>query len=223
MPGIYIHIPFCKKACSYCDFHFSVSDQRLPAMIDSISKELVLQKDYLGKDQLITSIYFGGGTPSLISESELENILNTIHTHYTVSDKAEITLEANPDDITSHKLEILKQAGINRLSIGVQSFSDENLKFMNRAHDGKMALEAVNKSSEAGFDNITIDLIYGLPGMTISNWEDTINKTLELPVNHISCYNLTVEQNTLLNKWIKDKKVILPDEDEVTAQFKLLT
>ncbi len=211
--GLYIHIPFCKQACHYCDFHFSTSVKKKGELVDMLCKELVLRKNEL-PDNVIETIYFGGGTPSLLSAEELKQIFDTIHSNFQVSDDAEITLEANPDDLSIKKLEVLKVSGINRLSIGVQSFFEEDLKLMNRAHNEKEALESIQMAKEY-FDNISIDLIYGIPGMTEERWRENLRIALDLNLPHFSCYALTVEPNTALKKFI-EKGIIKPVDDEAS-------
>ncbi|MCJ7758434.1 MAG: radical SAM family heme chaperone HemW [Gillisia sp.] len=221
-PGgaLYIHIPFCKQACHYCDFHFSTSVKKKGELVDMLCKELVLRKNEL-PDNVIETIYFGGGTPSLLIAEELKQIFDTIHSNFQVSDDAEITLEANPDDLSIEKLEVLKVSGINRLSIGVQSFFEEDLKLMNRAHNAKEALGSIQMAKKY-FDNISIDLIYGIPGMTEERWRENLRIALDLNLPHFSCYALTVEPNTALKKFI-EKGVIKPVDDEAAkAHFEIL-
>ncbi len=218
--GIYIHIPFCKQACYYCDFHFSTSVKKKGELVDMLCKELELRKvEMPGKE--VQTIYFGGGTPSLLNAGELKQIFDTIYSNFQVSDDAEITLEANPDDLTREKLELLKASKINRLSIGVQSFFEEDLKLMNRAHNASEALESIQMAKEY-FDNISIDLIYGIPDMSEQRWKRNIEIALELGLPHFSCYALTVEPNTALKKFI-DKGIIKPvDDDLAKAHFEIL-
>src|SRR5690554_1440037 len=222
--GIYIHIPFCKQACHYCDFHFSTSLKKKADLVNAICEELRLRKNELtGK---VKTIYFGGGTPSLLTSEELQQIFTAIQTNYTISENAEITLEANPDDLIdvglsavedlkSTKLAILKKAGINRLSIGIQSFFEEDLKLMNRAHYASEALNCI-KEAKKHFQNISIDLIYGIPGMTKERWIKNLKLALELDVPHLCCYALTVEPKTALKKFIE--KGIVPPVDEEAAK-----
>ena len=211
MSGIYIHIPFCKQACHYCDFHFSTSMKKKPQLVEMICKELVLRKDELPVKKIET-IYFGGGTPSLLTASELQQIFKTIHANYEIADNAEITLEANPDDLNEATLKMLHESSINRLSIGVQSFFEEDLKLMNRAHNATEALESIQIATKY-FDNISIDLIYGVPGMETERWKENLNIVLQLGVPHISSYALTVEPNTALKKFI-EKGLVKPVNDE---------
>ncbi len=218
--SLYIHIPFCKQACHYCDFHFSTSVKKKGELVNMICKEVFLRKNELS-DRQIQTIYFGGGTPSLLSAEELKQIFESIHSNFQVSDDAEITLEANPDDLSREKLVVLKGLGINRLSIGVQSFFEEDMKVMNRAHNAKEALASIQMAKEH-FDNISIDLIYGIPGMTEQRWRKNLRIALELNLPHFSCYALTVEHNTALKKFI-EKGIITPVDDEAAkAHFEIL-
>lgn len=218
--ALYIHIPFCKQACHYCDFHFSTSVKKKAELVNMLCKELVLRKDELPAKEVQT-IYFGGGTPSLLSSEELKKIFETIYSNFWVSEDAEITLEANPDDLSREKLEILYNSPINRLSIGVQSFFEEDLRLMNRAHNATEALESIQMAKEY-FDNISIDLIYGIPDMSEERWKRNIGIALELGLPHFSCYALTVEPNTALKKFI-EKGVIKPVDDEAAkAHFEIL-
>ena len=221
MAGIYIHIPFCKKACHYCDFHFSTSLKNKDAMVDAICKEIELRKDYVGTKE-ISTLYFGGGTPSLLNYSDIISIISKIKTHFVLTQDIEITLEANPDDLDKEKIAELKAAGINRLSIGVQSFFDEDLLLMNRSHTSEQAITAICEAKKAGFNNISIDLIYGLPNLTIERWKNNLQKAFELDVPHLSSYSLTVEKRTALYNFVQKKKIILPDESLVIEQFGLL-
>lgn len=222
MAGIYLHIPFCKQACHYCDFHFSTSLKNKEALLAAMSTEMVLRKEYL-KDQTIDTIYFGGGTPSLLSDQELVSLLGLICQQFEVAPDAEITLEANPDDLTKEKLQVYFKIGINRLSIGIQSFRDADLQWMNRAHSGAQAIDAVLNAKAAGFRNITIDLIYGLPGTTDHEWKNNLQVALTLDVPHISAYCLTVEPGTALGHWVKTKKVQAPEDAVGAAQFEIMT
>lgn len=216
MAGIYIHIPFCKQACHYCDFHFSTNQQIRSELVQSITKEIVMQKDYLGGESIQT-IYFGGGTPSLLEAHELQSILETILSVHTLQENAEITLEANPDDLNTSKLKEFSTIGINRLSIGIQSFHPELLTFLNRAHDSESAVTSFRKAREAGFNNISIDLIYGMPGESDEQWTSDIQQALALKPDHISCYALTIEEKTVFGKWSASGK-IKPAEDDTAAR-----
>lgn len=221
MAGIYLHIPFCKQACYYCNFHFSTSLLQQEAMVNSIVQEIALQKDYLAQEPVHT-IYFGGGTPSLLKEQELTALLLHLRATFAVAADAEITLEANPDDLTAEKLVQLKAAGINRLSIGVQSFHEEDLTWMNRAHNSRQALDCIKQAQDLGFQNITIDLIYGGPTLTNEGWEQNVKQAIALGVPHLSCYALTVEPGTALDHFIKKKKMAATDPDKAAQHFEML-
>lgn len=218
MAGIYIHIPFCKRACHYCDFHFITSLKYKEELLQAISKELHLQKEYLN-GETIETIYFGGGTPSLLNADELNRILAEITKLHKVYTGAEITLEANPDDLAREKLNALRQTDVNRLSIGIQSFFDEDLIWMNRAHRATEAESSVKRAQDTGFENITADLIYGYPLLTDQKWKHNIEKTFELDIPHISCYSMTVEPRTALASFIKNKKQPPMDEQQSAEQF----
>ncbi len=222
MAGIYIHIPFCKQKCTYCDFHFSTNFSTYRTnMLDCMLKELELRSVEL-KDEQIETIYFGGGTPSLLNSTEILAFIEKVKSLHQVSKTAEITLEANPDDISQSSILEWKNAGINRLSIGIQSFDNEDLTWMNRAHNSDESLKAVKICQEAGISNISIDLIYGLPNMDVNRWEKQLNLAISLNVSHISAYCLTVEEKTALHKLVETKK-ILPAENELQAlHFELL-
>ena len=221
MAGIYIHIPFCKQACNYCDFHFSTSMKMKSSFVKALVQEIELRKGDLGK-QVLSSIYIGGGTPSLLSSSELKVIFEKLKDCFTICSDAEITLEANPDDLTFEKIQDLKLIPINRLSIGVQSFRDEDLKFMNRAHSGTDALQSIKMCQEAGFNNLSIDLIYGTPGMTNEAWHANLSTCFSLNVPHVSSYALTVEENTALYHQIAKSKIAPVSEKQSAAQFEIL-
>ena len=215
MSGIYIHIPFCKQACHYCDFHFSTSLKKKSELVSALQNELVLRKNELPNEPIKT-IYFGGGTPSLLNLEELTAIFKTIYTEFTIAENPEITLEANPDDLSEEKINDLANSKINRLSIGVQSFFEEDLKLMNRAHNAEEALNSI-KLARSKFDNISVDLIYGIPGMSNERWQKNIQILLDLDIPHISSYSLTVEPNTALQKFIEKGK-IKPVDDAAAAQ-----
>ncbi|MGO3181207.1 MAG: radical SAM family heme chaperone HemW [Aequorivita sp.] len=212
--SLYIHIPFCKQACHYCDFHFSTSLKKKGDLVNALCKELILRKDEISDK--VETIYFGGGTPSLLSSEELKQILDTIYENYQVSENPEITLEANPDDLTPVVVGELANSPVNRLSIGIQSFFEEDLKLMNRAHNATEALECITEAKKY-FDNISIDLIYGIPGMSSERWKKNLEIALSLDVPHLSCYALTVEPRTALKKFI-DKGNIPPVDEEVAKQ-----
>ncbi|MDH2206500.1 MULTISPECIES: radical SAM family heme chaperone HemW [Empedobacter] len=220
MAGIYIHIPFCKQKCSYCDFHFSTNLQHKSNLIQAINKELEIRKNEISTP--LETIYFGGGTPSILNEIELESIFETIYKNYSTKNLKEITLEANPDDLNKEKLNFLKSTPINRFSIGVQSFFEEDLKLMNRAHNAQEAETSIKLAQDFGFENITIDLIYGSTTTTNEVWKQNLQKAIALNVPHISSYALTVEEKTILDHQIK-KGITKPvDEDRQNEQFQLL-
>ena len=218
MSGIYIHIPFCKQACHYCDFHFSTSLKLKSNLVEAILIEIDLRLPYL-KNKNIETIYFGGGTPSLLSEKDLFLILEKLYKTYNVSSHAEITLEANPDDLSIDKLKELKRLEINRLSIGLQSFNDEELIWMNRAHTAAESEASVKRSQDKGFENISIDLIYGSKFSNLTNWKKTLDKTIALDVKHISSYNLTIEDKTKLGHDFKVKKEMAIDDEKSSELF----
>ncbi|MGE0561635.1 MAG: radical SAM family heme chaperone HemW [Flavobacteriales bacterium] len=217
MAGIYIHIPFCKQKCSYCDFHFSTSLKNKAELLRALVKEIQLKSTVLKEP--ISTIYFGGGTPSLLNSLDLLLINEALQKNYTISNDVEFTVECNPDDLSKQKLLTLKNAGVNRLSIGTQSFFDDDLKFFNRAHSAQEAEKSILLSQDLGFENITIDLIYGTPTLTQQKWEDNLTKFKTLNVPHLSAYSLTVEPKTVLNHQVKTKKTILLSEESVLKQF----
>lgn len=220
MSGIYIHIPFCKQACHYCDFHFSTSLKKQPELVEAIIKELFLRKNEMN-DEVVETIYFGGGTPSLLTEKELSTILEKIDKNFKIVSNPEITLEANPDDLTLEKIKQYHQLGINRMSIGVQSFFEEDLQLMNRAHHAQDALNCLTVAKKY-FDNISLDLIYGIPGLTNERWLKNIETALSFEIPHISSYALTVEKKTALEHLIKVGKINQPCENVAHEQFHLL-
>ncbi|GGH20748.1 radical SAM family heme chaperone HemW [Mucilaginibacter phyllosphaerae] len=221
MAGIYIHIPFCKQACHYCDFHFSTSAKYKDEMVDALVKEVSLQKGYLG-NETVETIYFGGGTPSVLSADEIIRIINTITELHTVTADAEITLEANPDDLDRQKINALRHTPVNRFSIGIQSFFDEDLQWMNRVHRAKEAEASIKRAQDAGFENITADLIYGYPLLTDTKWKQNLYKIFELGIPHISAYSMTVEPQTALAAFISKKKQAPMNEGQSANQFNLM-
>jgi oxygen-independent coproporphyrinogen-3 oxidase len=221
MAGIYLHIPFCKKACHYCDFHFSTSPQYKDQMLKALGQEIDLRKNYLA-GETIETIYFGGGTPSLLSADELQILIGAITDLFEVSPTAEITLEANPDDLNPQKVREFRQTPINRFSIGIQSFFEEDLKWMNRAHSAREAQSSIKRVQDAGFENITADLIYGYPLLSKPKWEHNIQQLIELHIPHISSYSMTVEPATALSSFIKKGEQKPMDEGQSTAQFLIL-
>ena len=221
MSGIYIHIPFCKQACHYCDFHFSTSMGKKEAMITALQKELLLRKDEF-KDEVVETIYFGGGTPSVLDAEEIQFIIDSVYDNYKVAGNPEITLEANPDDLSTEKIMALFKSPVNRLSIGIQSFFEEDLKLMNRAHNASEAENCIREAS-AYFDNISIDLIYGIPDMDNERWKHNIEKALSFGIPHISSYALTVEPQTALASFIKKGLVKNVDDELAQAHFYILS
>ncbi|WP_028788156.1 radical SAM family heme chaperone HemW [Terrimonas ferruginea] len=220
MAGIYLHIPFCKQACHYCNFHFSTSLHYKPELVAALQEEarLAAEQFPFPPGEAVHTIYFGGGTPSLLTLAELTQLLTAVRGHFNVDPDAEITLEVNPDDISEERLKEWRDAGINRLSIGVQSFFEEELRWMNRAHTAKQALEQVKKAREY-FNNITIDLIYGGPGLSDEQWHQDLEQAKALNIPHLSCYALTVEPQTPLNKMIRAGKVPDVDPDKQSRHF----
>ncbi|MDN3671539.1 radical SAM family heme chaperone HemW [Flavobacterium branchiarum] len=220
MSGIYIHIPFCKQACNYCDFHFSTSMKKKEDMVLAIAKEISMRKNEF-ENEIVETIYFGGGTPSVLTCDEIQFLIATVYDNYKVIANPEVTLEANPDDLSTEKIIELSKSPINRLSIGIQSFFEDDLKMMNRAHnsaEAKKCLEEVTKY----FDNISLDLIYGVPGMSNEKWKQNIETALSFGVPHISSYALTVEPKTALNKLIQTGKVAKPNDEVASAHFMIL-
>ncbi len=220
--GIYIHIPFCKKACFYCDFHFSVSFNNKADIIAAILLEISRRRDFFGSEEVIDTIYFGGGTPSVLTMQEIDEILGSVYETFNVSKNAEITFECNPDDLSLDYLKTLKLVGINRLSIGLQSFNEEHLVWMNRSHTAMQSLQCVHDAASVGFKDITIDLIYGVPQLQDDEWRATVKKALALPINHLSAYSLTLEENTPYKKLVQQKKYKQPDEDQSSSHYEIL-
>lgn len=221
MSGLYIHIPYCKQACNYCDFHFSTSLKSKPKLLNALVQEIEIRKDYL-TDKCLQTLYFGGGTPSLLMEEDFINLFKAIKYNYTLEPTAEITIECNPDDVTPNNLILWKSFGFNRLSIGLQSFNDEELAWMNRAHNAQQSLNCVELAKSYGFNNISIDLIYGSKFQTQNNWIETLKKAISLNIQHISAYNLTIEKDTSLGRnATKGNEPII--NDELSAwQFEML-
>ncbi|MBK8880207.1 MAG: radical SAM family heme chaperone HemW [Haliscomenobacter sp.] len=221
MPGLYLHIPFCKQACHYCNFHFSTNLQRKGEMVEALLAELEIQRHYL-QGAPLTSIYFGGGTPSLLSASELERLFEKIYSLHPVDSEAEITLEANPDDLSPDKLKALRDSPVNRLSIGIQSFSEADLRYMNRAHNAAEALSCIENALAAGFANLTADLIYGAPTTDDAQWAFNVQTMISLGIPHLSAYSLTVEDRTALAHMVQKGKTPPPDEDAAARQYEFL-
>lgn len=218
---LYLHIPFCRQACHYCDFHFSTNTSNKRGVVEAIAKEIILRKDYLPKENIET-IYFGGGTPSMLEEAELDLLLDTINQHFAVAKDAEITLEANPDDLQKEKLQQFYSAGINRLSIGIQSFHEPHLKFLNRIHSAGEGEICVKTAQEVGIRNISIDLIYAIPAPDHGILMEDIQKAFALDIAHISAYCLTIEPQTAFGSWLKKKKIQPIDEEYAAQQFEIL-
>ena len=220
MSGIYIHIPFCKQACHYCDFHFSTSMKKKDDLVNALTKELELRKDEF-KNTTVETIYFGGGTPSLLSNDELQFVIDAVYKNYEVSKDPEITLEANPDDLSKDRIIALSKSRINRLSIGIQSFFEADLKLMNRAHNADEAKSCLEEATKH-FDNISLDLIYGVPGASNEQWLANIEMALSFNVPHISSYALTVEPKTALASFIKKGIIDNVDDEQAHDQFHIL-
>jgi len=226
MAGVYIHIPFCAKACFYCDFHFSVNRKKMDEMVTALLAEIKYfgnkgNSDFFG-GQALSTIYFGGGTPSLLSGLQLQAILNAIRENYDLQEELEITLESNPDDLTLERCNWFKEAGINRLSIGIQSFFEEHLIWMNRSHNAIQAKTCVENAIQSGIEVITIDLIYGFPGLTDAQWLQNLDMANRLNVNHLSCYSLTLEERTPLKKLVETGRYDSPREEDAVRQFGIL-
>ena len=215
---IYLHIPFCKQKCSYCNFHFSTSFSLKDEMLSAIKKEIQLRHNEL-ENKTLKSLYFGGGTPSVLSVDEIKSLIDEIQKYFSFDENIEITLESNPDDLNKNFLEELSKTEVNRLSIGTQSFYDEDLKLMNRAHNASEAESSIKRAQDFGLVNISIDLIYGSPTSNFEIWKDNLSKTIELQVPHVSSYALTVEPKTALEKWIENGKIRSPEETEQNQEF----
>ncbi|MFV8374454.1 radical SAM family heme chaperone HemW [Flavobacterium sp. LB1P71] len=220
MSGIYIHIPFCKQACHYCDFHFSTSMKKAAEMVLAIAKELQMRKKEF-ENQIIETIYLGGGTPSVLTTEEINFLIAEVYKNYKVSENPEITLEANPDDLSSERIVELSKSKINRLSIGIQSFFEDDLQLMNRAHNSVEAKKCLAEATQY-FDNISVDLIYGIPGMSNEKWKQNIEIALSFGIPHISSYALTVEPKTALNKLIQTGKIAAPNDEVAQEHFAIL-
>jgi oxygen-independent coproporphyrinogen-3 oxidase len=223
MPGLYLHIPFCKQACHYCDFHFSTSMGLKGQFVEALVKEMALRQTYLPDPSApLETIYFGGGTPSLLTAEELRQIFSAIQANFQVAPHAEITLEANPDDLTAEKLAVLAASPVNRLSIGLQSFHEPHLRLMNRAHSALESGQAVRQAQAAGFENISVDLIYGVPAVGHAIWEEDLAQLFALNVPHVSAYALTIEPDTAFGRRLKKGTFVAPPEEFVAHQFEIL-
>ena len=221
----YIHIPFCDHKCIYCDFYSIITSDNIPSFLASLKKEISYYAVKYSSDRVLTSIYFGGGTPSLMEPDYLDEIILSIKNNFNVSDSAELTMETNPGTVDKEKLKEFKDAGINRISIGIQSFHEDELKFLTRVHDNETAKNTVNNAADVGFDNISIDLIFNLPGQTKEKWLSNLKQAIKLPIKHLSAYSLILERGTILNKMVLDGKVVLQNDDydadlyETTVEF----
>jgi len=221
----YIHIPFCDHKCIYCDFYSIITSDNIPSFLVSLKEEIDYYASKYSSTRLLTSIYFGGGTPSLMEPKYLEEIITSIKNNFEVSDSAEVTMETNPGTVDKEKLNEFKEAGINRISIGIQSFHEDELEFLTRVHDSETAMNTVLDAADVSFDNISIDLIFNLPGQTKEKWLSNLKRAIKLPINHISTYSLILERGTILNKMFLDGKVVLEDGDhdadlyESTVEF----
>ena len=223
MAGIYLHIPFCKKKCHYCDFYKTLDTGLSDRFTGSLTKEIKQRKDYLSEESTVSTIYFGGGTPSVLNIKQIRKVIKALHTDFPIEKDAEISFEINPDDADKSYLRDLRREGINRLSIGVQSWDDKYLKMLNRRHDAGQSHEAINTARETGFDNISVDLIYGIPGMTPGEWEKALGTTFKLGIEHISAYHLTIEKNTMFGK-MKDLGELEETDEEISEKhFAILT
>lgn len=225
MSGIYLHIPFCKQACHYCDFHFSTSMRRKEEMLTAMEREIRMRKDDFAiadrPQTAVQTIYFGGGTPSLLDPVEIGRMISCIEDNFEVDSNAEITLEVNPDDLEADRIVELSKTPVNRLSLGIQSFRDQDLEFMNRAHDRNQALASLETVCSY-FDNVSIDLIYGIPGLDVNAWKTNLEQAFEFPIQHISSYALTVEPKTALDHFIRKGKCEAPDEEQARIHFEIL-
>jgi oxygen-independent coproporphyrinogen III oxidase len=221
MAGIYVHIPFCKKLCFYCDFYHVITTDNNSSFIGALLKEASMRKEYL-KDEAITTIYLGGGTPSVFSVKDIKTILNHIYKEFSVAAECEVTIEMNPDDVQSVYLDGLKNCGINRVSLGIQSWRDSDLKMLNRRHDSAVAVKALKDTLNAGFENVTIDLIYGIPGMSQKEWESNLDFSFSFDIKHLSAYHLTFEPGTVFGKMLEKGTMSEIDENDSAAQFNIL-
>ena len=217
MSGIYIHIPFCRQACHYCDFHFSTNLKKQDQLVDALCLELYKRKEYLNEP--VKTLYFGGGTPSLLSANQLEKLISSVKSNFFLEDNAELTLEANPEDLDQNKTQTLLKLGINRLSIGVQTFDDKRLRWINRIHDKSQIINAFKNARRAGFKNISIDMMYALPGTEPRLWKEELTKAVNLGPEHISLYGLTIEKKTTFGKWEEKGKLIQLPEEEAATQY----
>lgn len=222
MPGLYLHIPFCKSKCVYCGFYSTVNQKDVERYMTALEEEMVLRKNEMAGEN-ISTVYFGGGTPSLLQTSQLQQIIENIRRHFFIEENVEMTIEANPEQLTLDYCKELKTLGFNRISIGIQSFHDEILQFLGRKHTAKEAMKAVENAHKAGFDNISIDLIYGVNERDNTLWQKELETAFSLPIQHFSAYALTVEENSLLYRRIHQHKTVEPDEDLASIQYNILS
>lgn len=211
--ALYVHIPFCDHKCIYCDFYSIITTDNLKPFLTSVKKEIEYYSNLYSEKRIFTSVFFGGGTPSLMEPGYLAEILGALKENFNITSDAEITMETNPGTVDREKLGLFRRAGINRISIGIQSFDENELKFLTRIHDRDTAIETVKNAEQAGFDNVSVDLIFNLPGQTKSRWIENLETALSLPVTHLSAYSLILERGTILNKMVLDKKVVMQDDD----------
>jgi oxygen-independent coproporphyrinogen III oxidase len=225
--ALYVHIPFCDHKCIYCDFYSIITSDNILPFLSSLKKEIKYYSNLYSEGRIFTSIFFGGGTPSLMEPGYLAEIINDLKENFIVSEDVEITMETNPGTVNGEKLKSFRETGVNRISIGIQSFHEDDLKFLTRIHGKKTAIETVYNANAAGFENISIDLIFNLPGQTKRKWKENLDTAIQLPIKHLSAYSLILERGTILNKMVLDKKVILQDNDhdadlyELTINFML--
>ncbi|HPM00442.1 MAG TPA: coproporphyrinogen-III oxidase family protein, partial [Bacillota bacterium] len=221
MAGIYIHVPFCKKICSYCDFYHVMAQSDNKQYINALNHEARLRRNYLGA-QSVSTIYIGGGTPSVLQADEIKSILDNIVENFKIDKNPEVTIEVNPDDISDEFLEGLKKTMVNRISVGIQSWRDQDLSLMNRRHTASVAAMALEKIFDAAYENVTIDLMYGLPGMKTADWASNLDISFSYGIKHLSAYHLTIEEGTMLNRMKQKGMLTEIDEDESTSQFQVL-
>ena len=221
MAGIYIHIPFCRQKCYYCDFYKTVNTTLTEKFLSALKTEIVQRKNYFG-NEIVETIYFGGGTPSVLTKTEISAIIGVLHQHFNIAENVEITFEANPDDLSVEYLKDIISTGIRRLSIGIQSFQDEYLQKMNRRHNTNQSIAAVENAAKTGFNDISVDLIYGLPGLTINQWKADLEQVFSLPVQHLSAYHLTYHKGTPFYTWLKKGTLKALKETESIKQFEIL-
>lgn len=211
--ALYVHIPFCDHKCIYCDFYSIITSDNVDNFLTSLKKEIKYFSDEYSAERKFTSVFFGGGTPSLMKPGYIRMILNELNNNFSISENAEITIETNPGTVDLNKLKEFRDSGINRISIGIQSFNADELRFLTRIHDKETAIKTVYNAVDAGFENISVDLIFNLPGQTKEKWKSNLDIAVSLPVSHISAYSLILEQGTILNKMVLDGKVKLQDDD----------